>query len=153
MISPTLGHHRLVGKIGADGVRSLVRNFPIPAMHYHWASVGFSLLLAVVFAIPSAFSKERPSPEQEEKSVQAAVVEVLEHHYRFENDGTGVVTSRVRVHIRTEEGRQKYGQLFFPFRAKLQEIHLDYVRTLKPTGEIIEAPVDQAMEITAPVSQ
>ncbi len=111
----------------------------------------FFLFAATSLSISPALGQEAPS-KQEEK-VPPIVIEELEQAYRFDNTGTAEYSSRARVHIRTEEGRQSFGQLFFPFRAEREEVRLEYVRTIKAGGQIVQAAVEQPMEVTAPVAQ
>ena len=68
----------------------------------------------LIFVLSSVYSQESP-PKVDEKNA-AAIVEYLESVFRYENDGTGSLISQVRVQIKTPQGLQAFGQVYFPFR-------------------------------------
>jgi tetratricopeptide (TPR) repeat protein len=117
----------------------------------NWKRAGF--LLALVLSLSAALGAQEPSEEQKPETAPAAILEEAEYSYRCENSGVVTGRERARIHILREEGRQQFGQLFFPFRAQLSELRIRGVRSIKATGEVVEADVSAPLEITPPVTQ
>ncbi|MGH9509835.1 MAG: tetratricopeptide repeat protein, partial [Terriglobales bacterium] len=115
----------------------------------------FLLTLSVLAATVSpAAAQEAPMPpkEKKEKSVPL-VIEEREVSYRIENSGGMEIRERMKVHILTQEGREAFGQVGVPYRSKLGEVKFLYVRTIRSSGEVLEAAVDNPLEIPAAVTQ
>lgn len=85
-------------------------------------------------------------------SEQAWVVEQARRKIRFENDGTGSKETTARVRVNTDGGVRQWGVLRLPYNAAVERLEVRRVGVLKPDGHVVEAPLERAMEITAPVA-
>jgi hypothetical protein len=81
------------------------------------------------------------------------VIEALENTLRLENDGHGSSTVLTRVHILTEEGRQAYGKLYFPYVEGVSSVRVNRVRTLKADGSKVDTSLSDVLDMTPPVTQ
>jgi len=66
--------------------------------------------------------------------------------------GVRMVVHR-RIYLLTHEGIEDYGEVQWPYGTELEELHLDYARTITPDGrEVIPAP-SAIHEVTPPFLQ
>ena len=103
---------------------------------------------------PAAPPAEGQSKEQAEKFAgEPYVIEFLSTKIRFENDGTGIIESYIRVRIQSESALTVFGLLSFPYMSDSQEFHFDAVRVQKAGGALVTTPLDAAQDITADVTR
>lgn len=104
------------------------------------------------FFIAGALQAQQPS-DQPLPPPRNAVVEQLQVVYRFQNDGTGEVIQTARLRILTELGLKLYGAVYLPYSSQLEELHIDYLRTLTAAGKTIPADPSKAMDVTPPITR
>ncbi|MFN8006288.1 MAG: DUF3857 domain-containing protein [Terriglobia bacterium] len=80
-----------------------------------------------------------------------AIFEKLEVDYRFDNSGIGTETRRAVIKINSNEGLASHQKVIVPYMAENQAAEIHRVRTIKSTGQTIDASLDSALEIPAPV--
>jgi transglutaminase-like putative cysteine protease/tetratricopeptide (TPR) repeat protein len=91
-------------------------------------------------------------PEKAGSTAQeAAVVQQLTTRVHYENDGTGSVEHTMVVHIQSEAGVQRYGQLVFGYSSATEKLDVNYVRVRKPGGQTVETPADTAQDFAPEV--
>ncbi|MCI0656159.1 MAG: DUF3857 domain-containing protein, partial [Acidobacteria bacterium] len=119
------------------------------------AGVVFLLVLSLLAPTVCSVAAQEPAAQPKEKKKKSVplVIEEREVSYRVENSGAMEIRERMRVHILTQEGREAFGQVGVPYRSKLGEVKFLYVRTIRPSGEVLEAAVDSPLEIPAAVTQ
>jgi tetratricopeptide (TPR) repeat protein len=103
--------------------------------------------------IGTAGLRGQTSPAQQAAPSKDVVVESLETNYRFENDGRGRTVQRVRIRPLTRAGRNGIAQIYFPYSSLTETLSVDYFRTVKADGKLIEADPAKALEVASPVSQ
>ena len=81
------------------------------------------------------------------------VFEQLQTVYRYQNDGTGTETQTARIRVLTEAGRDQIGQFYFPYASSLEDLKIDYFRTVKKDGTVLAADPSQAVDVASPVSR
>jgi len=85
-------------------------------------------------------------------SQEAVVFEQIKTKIDFENDGTGIRETTVRVRIQSEAGVQRLGVLTVSYQSLVEGLEIPYVRVRKPDGTIVTTPPeniqDMASEIT-----
>jgi Flp pilus assembly protein TadD len=141
-------------------------------------SLRFLLFLSIIFIFPAAYahvqsgapadgtSQLQASTRTEQSgqvdgtsstaphdySKEAFVIEQLQSHYRFENDGSGRKESTFRVRVQSEAGLQSWGQLRFGYNSASEQLEIGYVRVIKRDGSVVKA--DQtAVQDLAPTQQ
>ncbi len=77
-------------------------------------------------------------------------IERLSTRYEFQNDGTGRITTEMRVRVLSEMGRQGAGQPFVLYASRSEEASIEYVRTIKADGHVLDADPGAPMEVTPP---
>jgi uncharacterized protein DUF3857/transglutaminase superfamily protein len=71
---------------------------------------------------------------------------------RFENDGRGSRTYRQVVQILNQDGAEAWGEQSFSYSSGSERLTINWIRVLKPTGEIISAQPAHEQESLAPVA-
>src|SRR5687767_1210944 len=66
--------------------------------------------------------------------------------YRYELDGTGSRTLRMVVQILKESSVSRYREFQFSFNGATQSFSLDWMRVVKPNGEVISAAPAQVQD-------
>ena len=84
---------------------------------------------------------------------EAVIVEKDDTVLRFAKDGSSVRTLSITEHILSDAGVRSSGIISIPFAALTQTLTFDSVRVHKPSGEVIETPVEDAQEVPMPVTQ
>ncbi len=67
--------------------------------------------------------------------------------YRFNNDGTGQTTTYTRRRALTTAGLSQFS---FPYSSEFESITVDFFRTLKKDGSVVEGDSRQTLETTLP---
>jgi tetratricopeptide (TPR) repeat protein len=106
-----------------------------------------AVFLVARVACAQESSDEPPAPPKN------AVVEQLHVVYHYENNGTGAITHTVRLRILTEVGLKVYGAVYVPYSSQLEDLRIDYLRTIKADGTTIPADPSKAMDVTPPVAR
>ncbi|MGH9777955.1 MAG: tetratricopeptide repeat protein [Candidatus Acidiferrales bacterium] len=119
------------------------------------AAVVLLLVLSAFAPTVSPVAAQEPpaQPKERKKKSVPLVIEEREVIYRVENSGEMKIRERMKVHILTQEGREAFGQVGVPYRSRLGEVKFEFVRTLRSSGEVLEAAVDSPLEIPAAVTQ
>lgn len=102
--------------------------------------LGVSLLSSIVFAGDS----------QIDQAAKHFICEWMETTYRLENDGSGETMQTARISVLTQLGRNAVAQMPFPYRDQLEELRIDYFRTVKKDGKQIDADPASAIEVAVP---
>ncbi|MGH9407489.1 MAG: DUF3857 domain-containing protein, partial [Terriglobia bacterium] len=110
-------------------------------------------LLLIVCLSAGALGAQQPSNDAAPPPPKNAVVEQLQVTYRLQNDGTGEITQTERLRILTEVGLKAYGAVYLPYSSQLEELRIDYLKTLKAYGTVVPADPAKAMDITPPVTR
>ena len=84
---------------------------------------------------------------------EAVIVEKDDTVLRFAKDGSSVRTLSITEHILSDAGVRSSGIISIPFAALTQTLTVDSVKVHKPSGEVIETPVEDAQEVPMPVTQ
>jgi hypothetical protein len=71
---------------------------------------------------------------------------------RFETDGRGSRTYRQVIQIFTQDGAEAWGEQSFSFSGGSEKLTVNWIRVLKPTGEVISAKPAHEQESLAPVA-
>jgi len=77
-------------------------------------------------------------------------IEKLDTSYRFETDGSGQATVFERWRVITEAGRKRASPVSIPYVNKIEEIHVNFFRTLKKDGSKVEGDLAQIFDRTPP---
>jgi len=67
--------------------------------------------------------------------------------------GESTYVMHSRLCLLTQEGVKDYGEVKIPYDTKLQEIHLDYARTITPDGREVIPDKSAIHEVTLPAAQ
>src|SRR5437870_7569602 len=102
------------------------------------------LSAALWFALPPA---EKPSV------LQPFIFDRIVTKYSYNDDGTGSCTQEVRVEILSRAGVGPFGQLVFGYSSETERLAIDYVRVLKPDGQVLATPVETAPEASLEISK
>jgi tetratricopeptide (TPR) repeat protein len=92
------------------------------------------------------------STDAKDYSQEAFVIEKQYYRVRFENDGTGRRESTFQVHVQSEAGVQRWGQLRFGYNSANERLDIAYVRVLKQDGSVVKAGPDAVQDLS-PVPQ
>src|ERR1700744_3945578 len=84
---------------------------------------------------------------------EAVVIEKSSIVIRYARDGSSVRTLTVVAHVLSDAGVRKVGIVSFPFSSQTETLTFDFVRVRKPSGEVVETPIDGAQEVPMPVTQ
>ena len=80
-------------------------------------------------------------------------IESLQTTYQYQNDGSGSVTQSSRIRVLTEAGRDVIGQFYFSYSSGLEDLRIDYFRTVKKDGTQLPVDPAQAVETASPISR
>ena len=116
----------------------------------------FSLLILLLF-IPGAglrgWSSSPVTDDSSKEKTEDVYIEEAETLYRAEDSGVVETTIRLKFKVLTEVGRQANGHATVSYQSELSEVQFNYVKTIKPDGSVVEAKVDQPLEVSPPVTQ
>jgi tetratricopeptide (TPR) repeat protein len=107
---------------------------------------------------PSASPTAKPDAEKAvtdkpDYSKESFVTEYMRSLYRFENDGTGRRETVYRIHVQSEAGVQRWGQLRFAYNSANERIEIPYVRVLKQDGSVVSAGPEAVQDLSGAVQQ
>src|SRR2546426_457696 len=71
---------------------------------------------------------------------------------RFEADGRGSRTYRQVIQILNQDGAEAWGEQSFSYSSGSERLTVNWIRVLKPTGEVISAQPAHEQESLAPVA-
>lgn len=71
---------------------------------------------------------------------------------RFESDGRGSRTYRQIIQILNQDGAEAWGEQSFSYSSGSERLTVNWVRVLKPTGEVVSAKPAHEQESLAPVA-
>jgi tetratricopeptide (TPR) repeat protein len=118
------------------------------------------LPLGILFV--SIVSAQTPTPsstapvqnaESTAYAKEATVIEDLQVHIRYENDGTAVRDTLLRARLQSESGVRDNGVLAFSYFASNENLEIKYVRVRKPDGTVVETPTDSVQDLTSEVAR
>jgi hypothetical protein len=72
---------------------------------------------------------------------------------RFEADGSGARTYRQVVQVFTREAAERWGEQSFSYVSGRERLTLNWVRVVRPNGEVVSAQPSHEQETVAPVTQ
>ena len=129
--------------------------------HYEYRRMLFGVLLAVFLPSVAAGGVAAASPQAGDAAVAEAsiphsdepfVFENVASTYRFEADGTGHSTVRVRFKVQNEAGVQQLGQQLFPYVEGRNRLRIDFLRVHKLDGSVVDSGPDHVQDLPAPVT-
>src|SRR5690349_21559711 len=71
---------------------------------------------------------------------------------RFESDGRGSRTYRQVVQILNQDGAEAWGEQSFSYSSGSERLTINWIRVLKPNGEVVSAKPAHEQESLAPVA-
>jgi len=120
-----------------------------PRRLVHW-SLLVALAVAALATAAHGFADDDAKDKQPSKDIE---IESTQTTYRYENDGMGSITQSSRIRILTEAGRDAVGQFYFSYSSGLEDLKIDYFRTVKKDGTQLAVDPSQAVETASPISQ
>ena len=94
-----------------------------------------------------------PPPAEEQKkpdySQEPFLVESLDTHARFENDGTGRVETTTRIRVQNDDGVRALDELVFSYNGATERMDIPYVRVRRADGATIVAPDGSIQDLAA----
>lgn len=112
--------------------------------------LAYCFVLAALAIAANGFGNDGAKDKQTSKDIE---IESMQTTYRYENDGTGSITQSSRIRILTEAGRDAVGQFYFSYSSGLEDLKIDYFRTVKKDGTQLPVDPSQAVETASPISQ
>jgi tetratricopeptide (TPR) repeat protein len=94
-----------------------------------------------------------PEGTKADYSKEPFVIEQSRVRFRFENDGTGREENTMRIHVQSEPGVQRWGQLRFGYNSVNENFEIPYVRVIKPDGSVVTAGADAVQELNQPIQR
>ncbi len=107
-------------------------------------------LIAALAAALHGFADDKGKNKEPSKDLE---IERTETTYLYQNDGTGSITQSSRIRVLTEAGRDAIGQFYFSYSSGLEDLRIDYFRTVKKDGTQLAVDPAQAVETASPISQ
>jgi transglutaminase-like putative cysteine protease/tetratricopeptide (TPR) repeat protein len=106
-------------------------------------------------ALPAAaFSQTATKPSSPENfQKEALVFERSDTAIRMHADGTGERVMHVWLRLQSEGAARQFGVLSFSYAAANETPHITLARVHKPGGEIIDTPVEDAIDMPAAVTR
>ncbi|HEU5352232.1 MAG TPA: DUF3857 domain-containing protein [Terracidiphilus sp.] len=102
-------------------------------------------------AKPTAPKPTEAAPATYQK--EAAVVELSDTAYRYNDDGTGTEEVHVRVKVQNDAGARAFSVLSVAFASGTQKAKVESVTVTHPDGTTTVTPPADAMTLPAPVTQ
>ena len=116
------------------------------------------LLFVVLFLVISlrplrGQAPTSPSPAARDYSQEAFVVEEAKDEFVFENDGTFVRKSFLRVRIQSDAAIQQLAVLSFSYQGFSEVLDIDYVRVRKPDKSVVSTPLTDIQDLATETAQ
>lgn len=86
-------------------------------------------------------------------SNQAAVIQDLQTAVVYHSDGTWTITRGGTVKVQSQAGVQSFGMLQFPYASATTTMQLVYLRVIKPDGQVVVTPAENALDMPAQITQ
>lgn len=115
-----------------------------------WCCVALSFLCLA--AAPSQQTVAQ-APAKFDYSAEPFVFEKMATAIAFQNDGSYAADATLRIRAQSQAAVQQFGLLSLPYASATSTLDIDYVRVIKPGGQVIETPLDGVLEIPSPVTQ
>src|ERR1700682_3481272 len=130
-------------------------------MSYRVSHVVVGLLLAGVLACSIIWMTsadavaQAPAPSSQKtnsaNSEEAAVFERILNRVHFENDGREVSETEAVIRMQSQAGVEEFGQLVFGYSSATEKFEVEYVRVLKPDGQVVVTPESTAQDFAPDV--
>src|ERR1700682_5548573 len=130
-------------------------------MSYRVSHVVVGLLLAGVLACSIIWMTsadavaQAPAPSSNKtasaNSEEAAVFERILNRVHFENDGREVSETEAVIRMQSQAGVEEFGQLVFGYSSATEKFEVEYVRVLKPDGQVLVTPESTAQDFAPDV--
>ena len=101
---------------------------------------------------PSVHPAEDQKPKEKEPP-RDVVWERIETVYRFQNNGTGEIIQNVKVRVLTEAGLAASGQAYFAYSSQLEDLRIDYFKTIKKDGMQVSVDASKFFDVASPITQ
>jgi len=105
------------------------------------------------FTLSAVAQAAPPKSGDADLSQEAFVVEQFSRKEKFENDGSYVKEDTERVRIQSEAGLKRYSLLTFSYASGTGTFDIDYLRTRKADGTIVETPLDNVQDMPAQITR
>ena len=90
---------------------------------------------------------------EDKEASKNIIIEQLETTYRYENDGRGEIKQATRLRVLTRAGRDAIAQISFAYSSQLEDLYIDYFRTLKTDGARTDVDPATAIDVPTAMSQ
>jgi tetratricopeptide (TPR) repeat protein len=105
------------------------------------------------FPFPSNLvAQTLPKSEARDYSKEPFVLERVVNKVEFENDGTYVQETNVRVRVQSASGVQGWGLIRFPYASSLGDAQISNVKVTKPDGAVVTTPLENIQDIPAQIT-
>ncbi|MBV9088223.1 MAG: DUF3857 and transglutaminase domain-containing protein, partial [Acidobacteriaceae bacterium] len=111
------------------------------------------LLCAISAFAPPVVSADTPDKSKTAFSDEPYVFELLRNVVRYHNDGTGTRETTARIRVQNEAAVQALGQMIFGYSSGNEKLSVDYLRARRSDGTAIDASLDAAQDLPAPVAR
>jgi hypothetical protein len=103
---------------------------------------------------PSAARKPDPvASSPEDFSKEALVIEKYTEKITFADDGTFSDEQLKRIRVQSQAGVQAASVVHFYYASAQEDLAIDYLRVVKPSGQTVATPPENAMDMSAPITQ
>ena len=109
--------------------------------------------LLFTFPFPSSLSAQTsPESEVRDYSKEPYVVERVINKIKFENDGTCVQDTEVRVRVQSPSGVQGWGLIRLPYASSLGDAEISNVKVTKADGTAVTTPLENIQDLPAQIT-
>jgi hypothetical protein len=129
--------------------RITVRSYFVLALLVAWA---WSLPVAICVETPTKTGESSKS-KADDYSKESFVIENSSDKFQFENDGTYVRTTAMKIRIQAEAGVQQFSVAKFGYQKSSESFAVDYVRVTQKDGTVVESPSDTFQDMPADVTR
>lgn len=102
---------------------------------------------------PTKAPSDAAAPNPADYSAEPFVIESTVTSVDFQNDGTSVAKSAIRVKVQSQAALQAFGLISRGYPSATSTLHFDYVRAIKPDGEVIQTPTENMLDMPAQITQ
>jgi predicted Zn-dependent protease len=100
--------------------------------------------------VTSVVPTERPASQYADEGV---VVQEIDIHYTYQDDGTGTMVKHARVRVQDEAGAKAFSVLSLAYASASQTAKIVNVTVTHPDGTKVETPASDVMNLPARVTQ